>query len=304
MKILVLMSVYNGEKYLSEQIESILAQDCQNVDLLIRDDGSKDNSVNIIRKYAENNENIKWYEGKNCGAWKSFMDLIDHAEESYDYYAFSDQDDVWLPEKLRKAEEALQELEKMYGKDIPLQYGGNVCPVNERLEKIDTGINLTKYIPSFGSSMIQGITSGLTCVFNREALLKVKQSRPDFIIMHDWWLYMTVSCYGRVYYDDHAYVLYRQHGSNVCGARISKVERLRYRLNHYNERRKNVLRQTQEFLKCYDDIPEENRRLAELLCDSQKSFGKRLKLIFNKKIKRQRFWDNVVYKILVLFGYL
>lgn len=304
MKVLVLMSVYNGEKYLSEQIESILAQDCHNVELLMRDDESTDNSVNIIRKYAERNENIKWYEGKNCGVWKSFMELVRHAEETYDYYAFSDQDDVWLPEKIRKAVEVLQEMEQIYGKGIPLQYGSNICPVNEKLEKIDTGINLTKFTPSFGSSLVQGITSGLTCVFNQEALLLIKKSRPNFMIMHDWWLYMTVSCYGRVYYDDHAYVLYRQHGSNMCGARTSKLERLKYRLNHYNERRRDVLKQVREFLKCYDDIPEENRKLAELLCDSQKNLWKRILLIFNGKIKRQRFWDNVVYKILVLFGYL
>lgn len=304
MKVLVLMSVYNGEKYLSEQIESILAQDLPGVDLLIRDDGSRDNSVVIIEDYARKYKNIKWYEGANCGPWQSFMNLINEADEGYDYYAFSDQDDVWLPEKLSRAVEKLQHMSEKYGKDIPLQYGSNICPVNEKLEKINTGINLTGYVPSFGSSMIQGITSGLTCVFNKSALQKVKQSKPEFMVMHDWWLYMTVSCYGKVYYDDNSYVLYRQHGRNECGARTSKLERLRYRLKHFDERRKNVLKQANEFMRCYDDIPEENKRLLRILCDSQQSFGNKLKLIFTKDIKRQRFWDNIVYRILVLFGYL
>ncbi|MCM1466815.1 MAG: glycosyltransferase family 2 protein [Alistipes sp.] len=301
MKILVLMSVYNGERYLTEQIESILLQDMENVDLLIRDDGSEDATAEVCQKYVESNSRVKFIQEQNCGAWKSFMELIRRADTTYDYYAFSDQDDVWLPEKLSRA---VGILEQMTETDIPLLYGSNICPVNEALEEIHTGIELTDFTPSFGSSLIQGITSGLTCVFNKEALLKVRQSEPEYMIMHDWWLYLTVSCYGKVYYDNNAYVLYRQHGSNVYGARISRLERLKYRLKHYNERRKSVLRQTEEFLKCNPDMPEHNRKLAQLLCDSQRSMKKRMEYIFNNEIKRQGFCDNMMYRVLVLFGYL
>lgn len=303
MKILVLMSVYNGERYLTEQIESILSQDLENVDLLIRDDGSRDKTAEISQRYAEDNSRVNFIQGQNCGAWKSFMELIKCADTTYDYYAFSDQDDVWLPEKLSRAVGILEHMAET-GMDIPLLYGGNICPVNERLEKIHTGIELTNFIPSFGSSLIQGITSGLTCVFNRAALLKVRQSEPEYMIMHDWWMYLTVSCYGKVYYDNNAYVLYRQHGANVYGARTSRLERLKYRLKHYNERRKSVLKQTEEFLKCNTEMPEHNRKLAQLLCDSQKSVKKRFEFIFNSEIRRQGSGDNIIYRILVLFGYL
>ncbi len=303
MNVLVLMSVYNGEKYISEQIESILAQDLENVDLLIRDDGSQDNTLEIIREYVRSNDRIRYYQGKNCGAWKSFMELLDDADETYDYYAFSDQDDVWLPEKLSRAVSILEKMTEN-SPDIPLLYGGNVCPVNETLEKINTGINLTNFMPSFGSALIQGITSGLTCVFNRETLLKVRRTKPEYMVMHDWWVYLTASCYGKVYYDDEAYVLYRQHGVNVCGARTSRIERLKYRIKHYDERRKSVLRQTEEFLRCNQDMPVHNRELAQLLCATQKSMKKRIELIFNKEIRRQRVMDNIIYRILVLFGYL
>lgn len=304
MSVLVLMSVFNGEEYISEQLDSILKQKINDVDILIRDDGSDDTSINIINNYIKKNKNISLYTGENIGSWKSFMDLIYSADNNYDYYAFSDQDDVWLPDKLGVAVEMLEQMSRDCGKDIPLMYGGNVCPVNKKLEKIDTGINLTGYSPTFGNSMIQGITSGLTCVFNNAALKKVRTCHPEYMIMHDWWLYMTVTCYGRVVYDDDAYVLYRQHEKNVCGARVSRLERIKYRLKHFNERKCNVPMQVSEFLKCYEDIPDHNRRLAELLCDSRYSFLKRIELVFNKEIKRQKVLDNIVYKILVLFGYL
>lgn len=303
MSVLVLMSAYNGEQYLSEQIESILAQHLENVDLLIRDDGSQDCTLKIIQKYAEKNNRIRYYQGENCGAWKSFLELMNKADETYDYYAFSDQDDVWLPEKLSRAVSKLEQMAEN-SPDIPLLYGGIVCPVNEALERLNTGINLTNYTPSFGSALIQGITSGLTCMFNKATLLKVKRTNPEYMVMHDWWVYLTASCYGKVYYDNEAYVLYRQHGANVCGARTSRLERLKYRLKHYEERRKSVLRQTEEFLRCNQDMPEHNRKLAQLLCDSQKSMKKRIEFMFNKEIRRQRFGDNIIYRILVLFGYL
>lgn len=304
MKVLVLMSVYNGEKYIKEQIDSILAQENVSVSVLIRDDGSKDSSVEILEEYAAQHDNINWYQGKNAGAWKSFMELICEAGTDFDYYAFADQDDVWLPEKLWAAVKILEEMKEKYGDGIPLQYGSNIIPVDEELNKIDTGINLTEFDTSFGSALVQGITSGLTCVFNTVALKLMKETNPEFMIMHDWWLYLTATCYGKVYYDNNSYVLYRQHGSNVCGARTSKMERIRYRIKHFDERRKSVCRQAQEFVKCNPDMPADNKKIAEMVGGAQHSFLKRLQVVFSKQIKRQRKFDNIFYKFLVLFGYM
>ncbi len=305
MSILVLMSVYNGEKYLREQLDSILQQDYSDVAILARDDASGDTSTGILKQYATERDEVKWYSGENCGAWKSFMDLVKAAPLEYDYYAFADQDDVWLPNKIRVAVERLQEMGQKYGKDIPLQYGSNITPVNEKLEKIDTGIDLNNYNASFGSAMVQGITSGLTCVFNKAALLRMQQAaNVEFMIMHDWWLYLVVSCFGKVYYDNNSHVLYRQHGKNVCGARTSRLERIKYRITHFWERSHSVPRQMQEFIKCYKDIPKENLRLAQIVAGAEKDYGKRICLVKEKKIHRQRKMDNLVYKLLVLFGYM
>ena len=94
-KILILMSTYNGEKYLSEQLNSLLLQENVNIKILIRDDGSTDNTHKILNFYSSNYPNISWYTGENKGPALSFMDLLFNAPES-DYYAFCDQDDVWL----------------------------------------------------------------------------------------------------------------------------------------------------------------------------------------------------------------
>ena len=103
-KVTILMSTYNGEKYLEEQIDSLLNQTYKNISILIRDDGSKDNTVHIIKEKKKSNDNITLIEGKNVGFIKSFLELINLAEKS-DYYAYCDQDDVWMEEKIQRAVE-------------------------------------------------------------------------------------------------------------------------------------------------------------------------------------------------------
>ena len=103
----VLMSTYNGEKYLREQIDSIMMQDCEKkgvakLCLLVRDDGSEDRTTEILAEYARRYpEQISWYQGKNKGVIQSFFDLIKRSDDGVDYYAFADQDDYWLENKLR-----------------------------------------------------------------------------------------------------------------------------------------------------------------------------------------------------------
>ena len=113
-KVCVLMSTYNGEKYLKEQIESILNQENIEVDILIRDDGSTDNTLNILENYTQKYKNIRYYTGENLRSAKSFMNLLFTVKE-YDYYAFSDQDDVWKKNKLYTAVSKLKEGYDLYG---------------------------------------------------------------------------------------------------------------------------------------------------------------------------------------------
>ena len=138
-KVQVLLSAYNGEKYLEEQIRSILAQEHKQLTLLIRDDGSTDHTIDIIKRYADNYENVAYYTGKNLGVQQSFFNLMKHADKTADFYAFADQDDVWMPDKITRAI-ALLEKEST---DLPLLYASETKLVDEHLAELP--VKIRKY---------------------------------------------------------------------------------------------------------------------------------------------------------------
>ena len=137
----VLMSTYNGDEYLKEQIDSILAQDCEKkagtkLKLLIRDDGSKDGTQKILGEYAKKYpETIEWYQGQNVGVIKSFFDLVVKSDEKADYYAFSDQDDYWHKDKLSAGITNIDKMSKEIDtkKNMPLLYCCSPRLVDENL---------------------------------------------------------------------------------------------------------------------------------------------------------------------------
>jgi rhamnosyltransferase len=123
-KVCVLLSTYNGEAYLREQIDSILAQIDVSVELIIRDDGSKDSTVKIINEYKNQYVNVLILDSyKNLGPANSFMELL-YASGDADYYAFAEQDDIWLPEKLSKAI-GIIEHKNIDGSSSPVLYASN-----------------------------------------------------------------------------------------------------------------------------------------------------------------------------------
>lgn len=123
-KVLVLMSTYNGEKWLKEQIDSILASREVKVDILVRDDGSSDNTLSILNLYKNNNR-LNYYVGENIGPAQSFRDLVDRCEFGYDAYAYADQDDIWSEKKLFYATEALEKTDTPYLWECGLRRFGN-----------------------------------------------------------------------------------------------------------------------------------------------------------------------------------
>ena len=106
------MSTYNGEKYIRMQLDSILGQTYENLCLLIRDDGSTDRTVSILEEYAKRDNRITYYTGKNIGVIQSFLELLRNSSEEAGYYAFADQDDVWLPEKIGRAVEKIEAVQE------------------------------------------------------------------------------------------------------------------------------------------------------------------------------------------------
>lgn len=212
--VVVLLSTYNGEKYLKEQIDSVLAQEGVKVHLVIRDDGSKDGTIQILKTYASENSNIELLIEDNCGAEKSFNKLCFYAKENIkgNYYAFCDQDDVWESQKLYLAVEAL----KSYSLQLPNLYFSN-------LKMVDTNLNFMRNMFADGEvdvsrrmALLQIYTYGCTCVFNRQALNDYCSSIfNDFY--HDCWMFIICAFLGNVFYDPKGHIQYRQHSDNLSG---------------------------------------------------------------------------------------
>lgn len=217
MKVNILMATYNGEKFLAQQIESIQKQTFKEWNLLIRDDGSSDKTCDIIRNFTAKDSRIRFInenEHHNLGVIKSFFTLVNY--EVADFYFFSDQDDVWLPEKLSVSLEAA----KHKASDVPLLVYTDLKVVNQELNILqDSMIRAqshhanTTLLPE----LTENTVTGGTMMINHA--LAEKWFTPNNILMHDWFLALLAASLGEIIYLDLPTQLYRQHDNNVLGAR-------------------------------------------------------------------------------------
>ena len=223
------MSTYNGQKYLREQMESLLQQEGVALKIVVRDDGSKDNTIQILEEYSHKYDFITVLKENNVGVSKSFNRLCRYACDNVeaDYYAFYDQDDVWDKDKLIVAVNKL--------KDRPNIYFSNLKMVDENLNYIRDLFMPGEVRIGNPMALIQVFTYGCTCVFNRKGL-------DDFCaipineMFHDHWIFELCSYLGSVYYDEKAHINYRQHSSNVSGAKSKGLKLLKVRLNTFFKR--------------------------------------------------------------------
>lgn len=220
MKVAVLMSTYNGEKYLREQIDSIISQSVEiDLDIWVRDDGSTDSTQKILEEYAQLGK-IQWYSGENLRAASSFIDLIRQCK-GYDYYAFSDQDDYWKPNKVQKAVDVLSKI----GTSIPALYCANAELVGSNLEPLGRNVYVSMPRIDFETLCCAGGLLGCTMVFN-STLAKIIQNAPmpEKIVMHDFYVALLCSVLGgSIIYDSDACMKYRQHGNNVIGVKKGSI---------------------------------------------------------------------------------
>ena len=211
MKIMVLLSTYNGEKYISDQIESVLCQQGVDVHIVARDDGSQDETINILKRISTL-ENITVIEGQNIGVVGSFFTLMHEAVcHNFDYFAFCDQDDVWKNDKLKVATDILSG----HGNE-PALYMSSFQMVDENLHSIQTKMSRPNI--SVEGALASNCATGCTMVFNKKLLEKSLISNYDDVLMHDYWMYMVcLLTGGYIYYDETPHIYYRQHGNNVIG---------------------------------------------------------------------------------------
>lgn len=221
----ILLATFNGGGFLAEQLSSLLSQTYKNWVLVISDDGSTDHTLAILEKFKTENidQKIILRRGPREGFVSNFMSLLKDVNLDADYFAFCDQDDVWLPDKLHKAVLVLDSIDP----GVPALYCGRTTYVNERLERIGESPNFV-FPPTFRNALVQNIASGNTMVLNKRARGLVVSAGVFCPVSHDWWIYILVSgCGGSIHFDKVSHTLYRQHSHSAIGSGARFSDRLK-----------------------------------------------------------------------------
>jgi len=293
----ILLATYNGEKYIAEQIESLLSQTHQDFTLYIRDDKSTDNTYNIILEYAQRfpGKIIVSQNEENVGGAKSnFMQMmIDHRD---DYVMLCDQDDRWMPDKIKKSFAKIKDMEREHGATTPILVYTNLTVVKDNLEVIaysyEKMANKNFDRNSLNSAVAMNNVAGCTAMYNR-ALSDLFQVAPDYIVMHDWWLYLTAAALGKVGAIHYPTILHRQHKDNESGAkRVLSPKYIFYVLTHLKKMASMIddsYKQAEAFLKMYEDkLSKENAELIGAYASIRSLSG--IKTI--KTIKKYKTYMN------------
>ena len=184
----ILLSTYNAKKYIEELLKSITDQMCDKFEIsfIIRDDGSTDNTKNIIESFSKEFKNVRIVFGENLGPSLSFFELIKLADNDKDIYMFCDQDDVWCEKKIMNACNAINT------ENIPIMYYCAMSIVDEKLKKIDSYFREPASATSIKTTFAEGsLISGCTMAFNNNLMKKLKKSMPSIKCMHDAWAHLV-----------------------------------------------------------------------------------------------------------------
>lgn len=292
----ILLATYQGASFLDQQIESLLTQDYPHVHIVARDDGSTDATPDILATYAQRGV-LRWTAGENLGVKRSFYRLLTEVDDAF-AYAFCDQDDVWMPDKLSRAAQHLQQ----HPATEPVLYFTHTALVDANLQLSNPRYPIMHKPPAFGNALVQNVVVGCTLVMNHTARLLLTRIQPDWdaIRMHDWWAYLVISAHGTVIYDPYASVYYRQHGNNQVGSRNRAGQRWQRTLNPTRI----ITRQAAELQRCYSaTLPLDQAQLLTRFLGKVR-WSRRIQLVFDDALYRQRTRDHLIFKLLLLFNRL
>lgn len=302
-KAAILMATYNGELYLREQLDSILNQTLQDIRLIVRDDGSRDGTLAVLQEYAARDSRVTVHACANVGAIASFLDLLRLGRGAAPVFFFSDQDDIWKPEKL----EVMTRRVESFDPARPGLYFTSVRLVDA------AGIPLDRQLPffpapRFGQALVQGVAQGCVMAFNA-ALLDLLADRlpdPGKIVMHDMWTMIVAAAMGRVEGDPLPFVDYRQHGRNVFGGQTGWA--------HFRTRLTRVLKgtfagrladQAGEFERLFGDglSPADAATLRSFLAAAGAPLPRRAAAVLSPSFGRFSRTDDLLMRLLLLWGF-
>lgn len=302
MKVNILMSTYNGQQFLAEQIRSIQEQTYTDWTLFIRDDGSSDNTKEILKDFERQDSRIHLInsdKSDNLGVIKSFHKLVNH--DRADYYFFSDQDDVWLPNKL---ELSLNEA-KNYPANLPLMVYMDLKVVNQDLE-IMTESMVKSQSHHANTELVQELTentvTGGVAMINH-TLAEMWQETDD-VLMHDWYLALLASAFGNLVFIDQPGELYRQHSDNVLGARTLSKRFKKWIRPHilfavYWDLIKNSQKQARHLLQM--PLSQSNRELIEAFVTiMDKPMLERFRILRKYGLRKNKAFHTLVFTTLII----
>ncbi|SPF81795.1 glycosyltransferase family 2 protein [Pseudoprimorskyibacter insulae] len=289
-KIAILLATYNGAACLQEQLDSLAAQSMAPALILVSDDNSADDTRDIVRAFGQANPalTVQLIDGPCDGAAQNFLWLLRHCPDWVDYAAFCDQDDVWLPDKLKRGVRALRE--DAAPSDMLLYCGRSwECDADLNNRRLSRG---ARRPAGFRHALVQNVAGGNTMILNHAALdlVRAASHEPRKLVVHDWWVYQIVTgAGGRVIFDDAPLLLYRQHAGNLIGANRgleAKKRRLRMlvsgRFRRWNTVNISALRASAHRL------TEENREVLRLFArERNRGLVYRLWMLWRTGVYRQ-----------------
>lgn len=287
-KVDILLATYNGEKYLKEQIESILDQTYKNIQIIISDDCSQDGTRDILKEYEKNDKIRVFYQDKNLGYVKNFEFLLNQVENNL--YMFSDQDDVWKKEKVEKS------VEKLQNENLDLVFG-DLEVVDENLNTICKSYNkymhlnrkIEKYLNDYRLQYIYNCITGCTMLSKKQWLDRILPLPTNSKYMiHDYWIGMIIALNGKVGYLKEPYILYRQHGNNQVG--VSKASHKFKKLEQIRELSIDIK------LGIFETYVQNEKEFPERLRKQNKEALEYFEMLKTKKNINFRKW-NIFYKL-------
>lgn len=298
LKVNILMSTYNGEKFVAEQIDSIQKQTFSDWQLLVRDDGSQDKTCQIVEKLAQSDKRIRLIKAENVGVIQSFYELV--KMERADFYFFCDQDDFWLPSKL----EILLDEASKHNNDKPIMYYSDLKIVDKHLTVLSDSM-IKMQSDHANTQLVQELTentvTGCTMLINHA--LAEKWTDTNHVIMHDWYLALIAAALGKLVYVNQPTVLYRQHDDNVLGARtLSK--RMKNWFGHWFKKYWWLIESSQIQAKKLLDFPEltvEKRQLIIAYVNILNQSASQRRATLNKyQLRKNKNFHTRIFRTLVI----
>lgn len=303
----ICLATFNGEQFLKRQLDTILEQIGESDEIIVVDDCSSDSTIKLIKEIGDKRLKIT-LNSKNSGVVKTFERAISLAIG--DYIFLSDQDDVWFHDKIKVTFMKMHELEMLYGNTIPLLVHTDLAVGNENLKIISNSFcKFQRVNPYRGNAinrlLVQNNITGCTVMINKP-LRDLALPISGKAIMHDWWIGMVASCFGKIGFVDKPTIIYRQHSHNDIGAKkynFAYILKMFYKINEMTQSYEKSRIQAMAFLQSYEE------RLDAISAKIIKDYielinvglVRRIRMIFKREYFKSTLCRNVGFVLMMLY---